>query len=82
MRKRGFVIQPTIEDLLLGYGKLTLEGGIKNPKGAFSTVSNEAYRGGRQTICHDLPNYVACGCRSPKGLSLECVTGDIVDWQW
>jgi len=49
VRKRGFVIQSTIEDLLLGYGKLTLEGGIKNPKGAFSTVSSQADTGKNQS---------------------------------
>ena len=37
--KNGFVIRSTIEDLSLGYGKMTPEKGVKNIKWTFSTVS-------------------------------------------
>ena len=44
--KNGFVIRSTIEDLLLGYGKMTPEKGVKNIKGTFSTDSTEILKGG------------------------------------
>ena len=39
--KNGFVIRSTIEDLLLGYGNMTPEKGVKNIKWTFSTDSTQ-----------------------------------------
>ena len=45
--KNGFVIRSTIEDLLLGYGKMTPEKGVKNIKWTFSTDSSQHWKTAR-----------------------------------
>ena len=70
MRKSGFVIRSTIEDLLLGYGKLAPEKSVKNTEWPFSTdssliarfldepnssIPNVVYRAGQQGTAYDFP---------------------------